>query len=118
MTQQDRREAFGVRLAAAREAMGLKQRQLADLVGLSGGAIGHMEKGNRGATEPVVRRLEFALRLQAGELGWLLGYDDPPPRAELEAAIRSDPGLRDDYKQALIAVLAEFRRLSQGSDGS
>jgi repressor LexA len=61
---------FGERLRAARKAAGLNQTLLGKAVGMSQGAIAHIETGYRGVEQSpeIVAKLETALGLPTGEL--------------------------------------------------
>lgn len=79
---------FGVALKAARRQAGLKQFQLAELVGASQSNVSHLELDRRGVEQSpgIVARLEAALKLPAGELAKHLPQSHP---ARLMAAVPS-----------------------------
>ncbi|HEY8284802.1 MAG TPA: helix-turn-helix domain-containing protein, partial [Chloroflexota bacterium] len=69
----DQADPFGARLRRLREQAGLSQEQLAERAGVSGQAIGALERGNRRRPYPATaRRLADALGLSAEERDALL----------------------------------------------
>lgn len=65
---------FGKKLKAFREAKGLKQKDLADLAGISQQSIGHYETEFRTPTWAAVQSISAALGITCVEL-----MDDPKP---------------------------------------
>jgi predicted ATPase/transcriptional regulator with XRE-family HTH domain len=86
-----RRDSFGVRLRALREAAGLTQEELASMAGLTARGIGMLERGQRSHPYPhTVRSLSDAMKLSDTERMDLLaavpGRDDraePAPASTL-----------------------------------
>lgn len=115
MSRKERRAAFGAALKQARQEKGISQRQLAELVGVSHGAVGHWETG-RQISEENVAALEDALELPRGQLGWILGYGDPPATLTAEDGIAGDPTLDERTKRGLLDVLAAIRRGERGAE--
>lgn len=74
--------AFAAALRRLRKAAGLSQKQLAGAVGLTQGAIGHLETGRRGVTQSpdLVARLEQVLGVPAGTLAQYLPKEHPARR--------------------------------------
>jgi transcriptional regulator with XRE-family HTH domain len=108
----EQRLAFGNQLRKARQARDYTLADLAELVDLTVGALSNLERGKRGAREDSVVRLEEALGLPRGELGWFLGYAPAPSTTAPEDSIRADSSIPDDYKQILLNTLATIRTLA------
>jgi transcriptional regulator with XRE-family HTH domain len=113
VSRSERRAAFGAALKRAREKMGLSQRRLAELVSVSPGAVGHWETG-RQISEGNVAAVEDALGLERDQLGWILGFGNPPATLTAEDGIAGDTSLSDRDKRVLLATLAEIRKEGQG----
>lgn len=60
--------SIAIRIQQAREAKGLKQVQLADLIGVKPGAIWNYENGKSSPREPIVFKLMWALGVDANYL--------------------------------------------------
>jgi transcriptional regulator with XRE-family HTH domain len=59
---------FGLRVRAAREAMGISQEELAERATLHRTAISHIELASRSSTLETVEKLARALQVQPAEL--------------------------------------------------
>lgn len=109
---------FGKALASAREGRGMSQGMLADLLGKSQGGIGMWETGaSVPATPEDLFEVEEALELDPGSLSRHLGYvpatlaGNPRVgrgRADVVAAITSDPRLTTSNRRVLVNVYQEF----------
>jgi transcriptional regulator with XRE-family HTH domain len=113
VSRDSRRAAFAAALKRARTDAGLSQRQLATQAGVHYTAVSQWELARRTATDDQTEALENALRLRAGQLGWILGYATPPAMPTPEDAIEADPTLTDREKRAFLAALAEVRRIDE-----
>jgi repressor LexA len=72
---------FAEELRRARKAKGISQQQLAELVGISQGMVGHWETGRKASVDyQTLGRLETALGLGSGELARWLPEDHPARR--------------------------------------
>lgn len=73
---------FGEEMKAARKRAGLSQQQLADAIGLTQGAVSHIEVGRAGVEQSpdLVARIESALGLPSGELAKHLPDNHPAKR--------------------------------------
>lgn len=60
----DERNRFGESVLAARKALGLTQRQLADAVSLTQGSVSKMEKGDLDMTFDVMARVARYLKIE------------------------------------------------------
>jgi transcriptional regulator with XRE-family HTH domain len=113
VSRTERWAAFGSSLRRERKAKGLSQRALAEAAGCTYGHIAHLEAGRRGASEDIAYRLEAALSLPKGRLGWVLGYASPPATRTVEQAIKADPTLTSGQKRAFLAALTEVRKINE-----
>jgi transcriptional regulator with XRE-family HTH domain len=104
-------DALGDYLRRQRREANLSLRELAALTQLSNAYISQLERGRHEPSVRVLRQLSAALDVsvatllaQAGLFGD--GDDEPPPAAPgaTEEAIRSDPRLGEQQKEALLAV--------------
>lgn len=110
MTTHPHRATFGAKVRELREARGWTQKDLAQRLGMSNGAIAGWEQGGT-AKEPVVVRLEDLFELEPGTLGSILGYAPPPEVPLPEDAIEADATIPPEHKRTLLAHLAEVRRI-------
>ncbi len=114
---QAQREALGAFIRQQRQRAGLSLRQLAELTSLSNPYLSQVERGLHQPSVRVLRAISDALNLsaetllaEAGLIDAIAGTDGtrpgpaPAPIPDTEDAIRADPRLSDDQKQALIAV--------------
>jgi transcriptional regulator with XRE-family HTH domain len=103
--------SLGVRLMAVRARYGMKQRQLADLLGVTQSMISLWERGQRGGTPEVMRRLAAVER---GE------HLNRPKDGRDAATVLVDAleglGLRD-LDDALAKVIEELARQGPPEDG-
>lgn len=91
----------------AREASGLTQRRLADMLGVSQPTVHDWERDREPTLDQIVQ-LEEAFELRRGDLLRLAGYvADAVPTPE--QAIRADRSLKSDARQALLGVLRAYR---------
>jgi transcriptional regulator with XRE-family HTH domain len=103
---------FGHEVKRAREAKGWTKAELARHLGLkSPSAVSEWEAGRSGISEKRLRALEAALDRQ-GELGWIVGFGQPPTKAQpsIEAAIEADEDLTEEEKDWMLGGLAAIRR--------
>ena len=119
---QAQREALGAFIRQQRQRAGLSLRQLAELTSLSNPYLSQVERGLHQPSVRVLRAISDALNLsaetlmaQAGLIDAIAGPDGTRPAtwaADLgtEDAIRADPRLSEDQKQALIAVYRSMLR--------
>ena len=102
---------FGKKLRDLREKRGISQPDLAEAAEISVGHISMLETGKRGTMprRDAILRLADALSCPAIELLEAAGYDidEIPPNDgkpnDVERAIKNDPLLREDQKQAMLA---------------
>jgi transcriptional regulator with XRE-family HTH domain len=114
------REALGVFLRAQRRMANLSLREMAERTQVSNAYLSQIERGLHAPSVRVLRSIARALDLsaeamlaQAGlvdEAG-ATGEDTPGDRSpsSTEAAIRTDPALTDDQKEALLSVYRSYR---------
>lgn len=112
----DATATFGDRLAAAREAAGLKPKQLAQKVGVKAGTLRNWEQD---LSEPRANRLSMLSGILGVSLGWLLNgegegvaapetRETPPELAEVLADLRH---VRVQLKQSNEALARLEKRL-------
>lgn len=77
-------EEFGKRLKGCREALGLSQRELAEISGVSHANISRYEKGGHGAGREVAARLAKVFNVS---LYWLIGADVPKYEVQKEGKL-------------------------------
>lgn len=89
---------FGDRLAAAREAAGLSQKQLAERLGVKAGTYRNWEDD---ASEPRANRLTMLAGILGVSMRWLMTGSGEGPDLEAEGEVSSD----------VRSILAEMREL-------
>ena len=111
--------ALGGVIRTQRQLAKLSLRDLAALTDLSNAYLSQVERGMHEPSVRVLRAIGEALSLPADALLREAGLMDTPadpadasPRAT-EAAIRSDPGLSEAQKEALLSVYRSYRRAEQ-----
>src|SRR5687767_15662797 len=101
-------EGVGDRLRRFRRLRRLTQEQLSELAGVRRDYIGNLERGAIAVPrEPdqlklLAKALGVSLRDLAESTGW---YDDEVDEPDWEKALRSDPRLDDETKQALLHLI-------------
>lgn len=109
------REALGTFIRTQRQMAKLSLRQLAELAKVSNPYLSQLERGLHAPSMRVLQSIADALDVsletvlaQAG----LLPPDEavPAPSAATEAAIRADPLLSDEQKEALLSVYRSYVR--------
>jgi transcriptional regulator with XRE-family HTH domain len=114
-TGDDRLHDLGAFIRAQRQLANLSLRQMADLAHVSNPYLSQLERGLHEPSVRVLQSIGRALNLSAETLLAHTGVvDDPDTRGapDTEAAIRSDPSLSDEQKQALLSV---YRSYVQGN---
>ncbi len=118
---QAHREALGGFLRAQRSLAKLSLREMAERTKVSNAYLSQIERGLHAPSVRVLRSIAQALDLsaeavlaQAGLVDAAGGADqedgtDRPARGGTEAAIRQDPSLTDDQKEALLSVYRSYR---------
>ena len=111
---QAQREALGAFIRSQRRMANLSLRQLAELTHLSNPYLSQVERGLHQPSVRVLKAISDALNLsaetllaQAGLTGDVEGADREP---DTERAIRSDPYLSAEQKQALLTVYRSYRQ--------
>jgi transcriptional regulator with XRE-family HTH domain len=105
--------ALGAFIRAQRQLANLSLRQMADLAHVSNPYLSQLERGLHEPSVRVLQAIARALNLSADALLAQAGLTDDdgttPESVSTEAAIRRDPDLTDDQKQALLAVYRSYR---------
>lgn len=109
MGADERRQAFGAQLRKCRQAADLTLADLAERTDMTFGYLSNLENGRRGVREDKVVRLEDALGLDRGYLGWFLGYAPAPSVITPEDAIEADPDIPEAVKTFMLAGLRAVR---------
>jgi transcriptional regulator with XRE-family HTH domain len=108
-------ERLGSFIRSQRRLANLSLRQLAERTNVSNPYLSQIERGLHEPSVRVLKSIARALNVsaetllaQAGLLEELQGGDDDAGHPDTEAAIRADPGLTDDQKEALLAVYRSY----------
>ena len=111
--------APGAFIRAQRRLANLSLRQMADLAHVSNPYLSQLERGLHEPSVRVLQAIAHALDLSADALLAQAGMTDDeelaPESVSTEAAIRRDPDLTDDQKQALLAVYRSYRDTNAAS---
>lgn len=105
-------KALGEFVRAQRELANLSLRQLAEMARISNPYLSQIERGIHRPSAQVIKGIADALQISAESLYAQAGLLDSPerrrPRSEVEEAIRLDPRLSTEQKEALIVVYRSF----------
>ena len=105
--------SLGSFIRAQRKLANLSLRQAAALANVSNPYLSQIKRGLHEPSVRVLRSIAKALDVSAeallGSAGLLEDDDGPAQRSDTEAAIRSDPILTDEQKQALLSVYRSYR---------
>jgi transcriptional regulator with XRE-family HTH domain len=107
----DQLHALGAFIRAQRQLANLSLRQMSDLAHVSNPYLSQLERGLHEPSVRVLQSISRALNLSAESLlahAGLADDADESPAADTEAAIRGDPSLNDDQKQALLSVYRSY----------
>jgi transcriptional regulator with XRE-family HTH domain len=112
--------AFGAFIRAQRQLANLSLRQMADLAHVSNPYLSQLERGLHEPSVRVLQAIAHALNLSADALLAEAGMTDDEElggeeSVSTEVAIRRDPDLTDDQKQALLAVYRSYRDTNAAS---
>ncbi len=109
-TRDDQLHALGAFIRAQRQLANLSLRQMADLAHVSNPYLSQLERGLHEPSVRVLQSIARALNVSAETLLAQAGIADEPDADGLdtEAAIRRDPHLTDDQKQALLTVYRSY----------
>jgi transcriptional regulator with XRE-family HTH domain len=110
---QSAHRVVGARLRDAREAMGLTQADVAQVIGWSRPTLVAVEKGDRKITGLELRRLA---RLYQRDVAWLLGEESTESAAASTALHRATANLSETDKQQVLRF-AEFLAAQQRPAG-
>jgi transcriptional regulator with XRE-family HTH domain len=114
----DQLHNLGAFIRAQRQLANLSLRQMADLAHVSNPYLSQLERGLHEPSVRVLQSIGRALNLSAETLLAHSGVVDDPAERETPdtaAAIRRDPSLTDEQKQALLSV---YRSYVQGNAAS
>jgi transcriptional regulator with XRE-family HTH domain len=109
---------LGAFIRAQRQLANLSLRQMADLAHVSNPYLSQLERGLHEPSVRVLQSISRALNLSAETLLAHAGVVEDPAERETPdtaAAIRGDPALTDEQKQALLSV---YRSYVQGNAAS
>jgi transcriptional regulator with XRE-family HTH domain len=111
-----RLQQLGEYIRVQRQLADLSLRRLADMTHVSNAYLSQIERGLHQPSLRVIRSIADALNVSADALLAQAGMVDGPTTTpadgspDTEAAIRSDPDLTDDEREALIAVYRSYRQ--------
>ncbi|HLG69758.1 MAG TPA: helix-turn-helix transcriptional regulator [Chloroflexota bacterium] len=111
MTPEDSWKALGDFIKAQRQLADLSVRQLADMAKVSNPYLSQIERGLHKPSAQVLKNLADALHVSAEvfyEQAGFLDKDTEKPGSSVEEAIRLDPKLTTDQKDALMRVYQGF----------
>jgi transcriptional regulator with XRE-family HTH domain len=107
-------QMLGEFIRTQRKLANLSLREMAALTDLSNAYISQIERGLHEPSVRVLRSIALALGLPPDTLlahaGLLGDRDDSQAAIATEAAIRADPTLSDEQKEALLTVLRSYRQ--------
>ena len=107
-------QMLGGFIRTQRKLANLSLREMAALTDLSNAYLSQIERGLHEPSVRVLRSIALALGLPPDTLlahaGLLGDRDDAQAAVATEAAIRADPTLTDDQKEALLSVLRSYRQ--------
>jgi len=110
----DQLHSLGAFIRAQRQLANLSLRQMAELAHVSNPYLSQLERGLHEPSVRVLQSISRALKLSAETLLAHAGVTDeadesePADTVDTEAAIRRDPSLDDDQKQALLSVYRSY----------
>jgi transcriptional regulator with XRE-family HTH domain len=125
--REPRLRGLGEYIRLQRQMADLSLRRLAELTDVSNAYLSQIERGLHEPSLRVLRAIAEALNVsaatllaQAGLIDAAVATVDPRKRTDTETAIREDPDLTAEEKQALLAVYRRFRRrrVSGREDGA
>ena len=118
------RETLGAFLRAQRRFAGLTLRQLAEITSVSNAYLSQIERGHHKPSVDILRAVARGLNVSAETILDQVGlFEDPDSNAtpgpgaavpDTEVAIRFDPKLSDDQREALLTVYRSY--LSQNEE--
>ena len=106
-------EALGAMIRQQRQIAGHSLRDLASMTDLSSAYLSQVERGLHEPSARVLRSIGQALDISTQTLLVQAGFVDPGSEgtrrsSDTEAAIRQDPHLSDEQKEALVSVYRGF----------
>lgn len=107
-------EALGELIRSQRQQAELTLRELAARTNVSNPYLSQIERGLHEPSVRVLKAIAGALNLSAESLlqqaGILEGTDDdaPPPPPSVDEAVRADPKLTNEQREALLSVYRSF----------
>ena len=121
-TRDEQLHALGGFIRTQRQLANLSLRQMAELAKVSNPYLSQLERGLHEPSVRVIQAVASALNLSAETLLEHAGIIDPDAEPagdglETEAAIRRDPRLTDDQKQALLSVYRSYVQTNAPADG-
>jgi len=111
-SKNDYLRGLGEFIRAQRRLAELSQRELAKIADVSDGYVSQLERGMHEPTVKVLRSIASALDIRANTMmryaGWLEDAandgDEQSAELDVERAIKSDPRLSAQHKQAMLSV--------------
>jgi transcriptional regulator with XRE-family HTH domain len=115
MPDEPGRRALGAFIRSQRELAQMSLRQMAAVAEVSNPYLSQIERGLHEPSVRVLRSIAQALNLSAETLLEQAGLLSPTdaPATGTEEAIRADPHLSDQQKQALLSVYRSYRAANE-----
>jgi transcriptional regulator with XRE-family HTH domain len=110
---------LGAFIKDQRELARLSVRRLADMAGVSNPYLSQIERGLRRPSADILRQIASALRISAESLyvrAGILDEREGEDGFDVPEAVRRDPYLSDEQKQALLAVYEGFRASTRATE--
>jgi transcriptional regulator with XRE-family HTH domain len=108
-----RLDALGAAIRQQRQLAKMSLRQLSELAHVSNPYLSQLERGLHEPSVRVVRSIARALNLSAEELldraGMLDDDVDDDSATDVESALRNDPHITQEQREALLAVYRSYR---------
>jgi transcriptional regulator with XRE-family HTH domain len=119
--REPRLRGLGEYIRLQRQMADLSLRRMAELTDVSNAYLSQIERGLHEPSLRVLRAIANALNMSAATLLAQAGMVDaatattpPRPRTDTETAIKEDPELALEEKEALLAVYRSFRQRAAG----
>ncbi|HEX9506682.1 MAG TPA: helix-turn-helix transcriptional regulator [Acidimicrobiia bacterium] len=116
--REDQLHALGAFIRAQRQLANLSLRQMSDLAHVSNPYLSQLERGLHEPSVKVLQSISRALNVSAETLlvhAGLANDRNDAAVGDIETAIRADPRLHDDQKQALLSVYRSYVQANEAT---